>query len=155
MPVDSLVGLGAVHTASGGFSVRLEETGSHLVAVFSVDSLALQWLGQVMSHPVAVQLDLTGSELILDIRGQHADARRHPDLSDKERSLLVAYATGLTLASAAGQVGIRPGTAKAYLRRIKIKYQRAGRPAQTKVELAERVREDGLVPRPTQIQRPT
>jgi hypothetical protein len=37
---------------------------------------------------------------------------------------------------------VRPGTAKTYLNRIKAKYQDIGRPAYTKLELAERVRED-------------
>jgi hypothetical protein len=57
---------------------------------------------------------------------------------------LLAYASGLTLAAAARQAGIRPGTAKSYLDRVKEKYARAGRPTYTKLDLVARVREDGL-----------
>lgn len=67
-----------------------------------------------------------------------------PRLSDQERAILLAYASGLTLAAAARQVGIRPATAKGYLDRVKEKYARVGRPTYTKLDLAARVREDGL-----------
>lgn len=69
---------------------------------------------------------------------------RGPRLSTQERAILLAYASGLTLVTAARQVGIRPATAKGYLDRVKQKYARAGRPAYTKVDLAARVHEDGL-----------
>ncbi|WP_143229267.1 transcriptional regulator [Actinophytocola xanthii] len=73
-----------------------------------------------------------------------SDRPDRPQLSTQERAVLLAYASGLTLATAARQVGIRPATAKGYLDRVKEKYARAGRPAYTKVELAARVREDGI-----------
>jgi DNA-binding NarL/FixJ family response regulator len=73
-----------------------------------------------------------------------SDRPDRPQLSTQERSILLAYASGLTLAAAARQAGIRPGTAKAYLDRVKEKYARAGRPTYTKLDLAARVREDGL-----------
>jgi hypothetical protein len=68
-----------------------------------------------------------------------------PMLSAQERTVLVGYATGLTLAAAGRRAGVRPGTAKQYLDRVKRKYEQAGRPARTKLELAARAREDGLV----------
>lgn len=71
-----------------------------------------------------------------------------PQLSAQERAILLAYASGLTLATAARHVGIRPATAKGYLDRVKEKYAKAGRPAYTKLDLAARVREDGLSPHP-------
>jgi len=67
-----------------------------------------------------------------------------PQLSAQERAVLMAYASGMTLAAAARNVGVRPATAKKYLDRVKEKYSRAGRPAYTKLDLANRVREDGL-----------
>lgn len=73
-----------------------------------------------------------------------SDRPGRPRLSKQERAILLAYASGLTLDAAARQVGIRPGTAKAYLDRVKEKYANAGRPAYTKLDLADRVREDGL-----------
>lgn len=66
-----------------------------------------------------------------------------PRLSKRERSVLLAYASGLTLDAVAEQVGIRPSTAKAYLERVKAKYREIGRPAYTKLELARRASEDG------------
>jgi DNA-directed RNA polymerase specialized sigma24 family protein len=63
-------------------------------------------------------------------------------LSVREHALLTAYVSGMTLEEAARHVGIRPTTAKTYLRRVKAKYQAIGRPANTKVELARRVWEE-------------
>ncbi|KUO14543.1 hypothetical protein AQJ91_46215 [Streptomyces dysideae] len=69
----------------------------------------------------------------------------HPlRLSRQERGLLLGYVSGLTLGAAARRIGIRPSTAKKYLERIKAKYQAGGRPTYTKLDLAARVREDGL-----------
>jgi DNA-binding NarL/FixJ family response regulator len=74
--------------------------------------------------------------------GQPEHGRARPRLSEREESVLRAYASGLTLDAAARQVGVRPSTAKTYLERVKEKYRQAGRPAYTKTELAQRVRED-------------
>jgi two-component system nitrate/nitrite response regulator NarL len=63
-------------------------------------------------------------------------------LSAREHALLTAYVSGMTLEAAARHVGIRPTTAKTYLRRVKAKYQAIGRPAHTKLELARRVWEE-------------
>ncbi|HEY7143939.1 MAG TPA: hypothetical protein VH637_06800 [Streptosporangiaceae bacterium] len=67
-----------------------------------------------------------------------------PRLSPQERIILIAYASGMTLEAAARRAGVRPVTAKNYLARVKEKYRLAGRPTFTKLDLAARVREDGL-----------
>jgi DNA-binding NarL/FixJ family response regulator len=67
-----------------------------------------------------------------------------PHLSGQERAVLLAYASGLTLKAVARHLGIRPDTAKTYLERAKAKYRDAGRPTYTKLDLAERMREDGI-----------
>jgi two-component system nitrate/nitrite response regulator NarL len=72
--------------------------------------------------------------------------QNRPTLSNQERAVLVAYASGMTLQCAARKLGIGVGTAKEYLDRVKLKYSTAGRPAYTKLELAERAREDGIRP---------
>lgn len=72
------------------------------------------------------------------------DSPTRPRLSPKERQVLLDYASGMTLKSAARRAGITPNTAKDYLERVKIKYRQAGRAAYTKTDLAARVREDGL-----------
>ena len=76
----------------------------------------------------------------------HDDSPTRPRLSPKELEVLLDYASGLTLKAAARRAGITPHTAKDYLDRVKAKYQRAGRPAYTKIDLSRRVREDGLGP---------
>ncbi|WP_240134620.1 response regulator [Streptomyces sp. MUM 178J] len=74
----------------------------------------------------------------------HDQRPDRPRLSPKELQVLLDYASGLTLKSTARRAGITPNTAKYYLDRVKDKYQQAGRPAYTKIDLALRVREDGL-----------
>lgn len=68
--------------------------------------------------------------------------RGGPALSEREESVLRAYASGLTLDAAARQVGISLSSAKTYLQRVKTKYRLIGRPADTKLDLARRLAED-------------
>ncbi|MFJ9944466.1 response regulator [Streptomyces erythrochromogenes] len=72
------------------------------------------------------------------------DSPARPRLSPRERQILLDYASGMTLKSAARRAGITVHTAKDYLDRVKAKYQQAGRPTYTKLDLALRVREDSL-----------
>jgi two-component system, NarL family, nitrate/nitrite response regulator NarL len=75
-----------------------------------------------------------------------------PLLSEREHAVLMAYASGRTLDSVARYLGISVETAKTYLKRIKAKYQEAGLPVHTKLDLAEQVRADcagGTCPRPS------
>jgi hypothetical protein len=50
----------------------------------------------------------------------------------------------MTLVAAARKAGVKPGTAREYLARIKRKYGDAGRPTHTKLDLAQRLQEDRL-----------
>jgi DNA-binding NarL/FixJ family response regulator len=83
------------------------------------------------------------SELALAMA--HDKSPGQPRLSAQERRLLRAYAADMTLEAAARRSGIRPATAEHYLERMKQKYRSAGRPTYTKLDLAARVREDGLL----------
>ncbi|MEU9236317.1 response regulator transcription factor [Streptomyces subrutilus] len=74
----------------------------------------------------------------------HDTGPDRPRLSPRERQVLLDYASGMTLKSAARRAGITVHTAKDYLDRVKAKYRQAGRPAYTKLDLARRVREDSL-----------
>lgn len=67
-----------------------------------------------------------------------------PELSPQESLVLRTYASGATLQATARRAGIAYGTAREYLERIKRKYTDAGRPTRTKLDLADRVREDRL-----------
>lgn len=91
--------------------------------------------------------DLTPSqELAFAVTRDNRPAR--PQLSPQESRLLGYYGRGMTLEAAARKIGVSPRTAEDYLNRIKKKYEEAGRPARTKLELAERLREDGLEDEP-------
>ncbi|MFY4722284.1 response regulator [Streptomyces sp. LaBMicrA B280] len=80
----------------------------------------------------------------------HDDRPQRPRLTPRELQVLLDYASGLTLKATARRARISPHTAKWYLDQVKEKYQRAGRPAFTKLDLAARVREDRLhTPAPT------
>ncbi|RUP66992.1 Transcriptional regulatory protein DevR (DosR) [Streptomyces sp. NP10] len=74
----------------------------------------------------------------------HDDSPARPRLSPRERQILLDYASGMTLKSAARRAGITVHTAKDYLDRVKAKYRQAGRQAYTKIDLARLVREDSL-----------
>ncbi|MEV6954527.1 response regulator transcription factor [Streptomyces sp. NPDC051183] len=76
----------------------------------------------------------------------HDTGPARPPLAPRELQVLLDYASGLTLKATARRAGVSPNTAKYYLDRVKEKYQRAGRPTYTKIDLALRVREDGLAP---------
>ncbi|MFI6498886.1 LuxR C-terminal-related transcriptional regulator [Nonomuraea typhae] len=78
--------------------------------------------------------------MVIVLEGEPPPQR--PKFSRRERAVLLAYTSGMTLQKAAHRIGISPATAKTYLQRVKAKYEQAGRPAYTKLELAERVRED-------------
>lgn len=67
-----------------------------------------------------------------------------PQLSPQEQLVLTSYASGATLAAAARRAGVAYGTAREYLERVKRKYADSGRPTYTKLDLADRVREDRL-----------
>jgi two-component system, NarL family, nitrate/nitrite response regulator NarL len=75
-------------------------------------------------------------------RAPGAKGLGRPPLSEREHRLLMAYVSGLTLDSAARSLGISPETARTYLKRIKAKYHQVGRPAYTKLDLAQQVRAD-------------
>ena len=70
--------------------------------------------------------------------------RERPALSPRELEVLGLYASGMTLDALARRVGIAPGTARTHLERVKQKYADVGRPAYTKLDLADRHREDRL-----------
>jgi DNA-binding NarL/FixJ family response regulator len=74
------------------------------------------------------------------------DTPDRPALSEQERRALQLYATGMPLKSVARKMAISDETAKQYLQRTRLKYARAGRTAQTKLELYHRAVEDGHIP---------
>jgi len=72
-----------------------------------------------------------------------------PRLADRQREVLVAYASGNELLpTIARRLGMERETLKTHLRRIRAKYTEVGRPAPTRRDLYVRAVEDGLLPPP-------
>ncbi|HXR45516.1 MAG TPA: response regulator transcription factor [Pseudolysinimonas sp.] len=69
-------------------------------------------------------------------------------LSPQEQQVLELLARGLKSQSVAYELGIATTTVDDYVRRIRAKYQRAGRPAHTRIDLYRRAVEDGILPPP-------
>lgn len=80
-----------------------------------------------------------------ELAGIIASDENRPALSEQEERVLVLYASGLTLESVGEALGIKSDTAKKYLYRVKVKYAAVGRSVNTKLELNEAARQDGLL----------
>ena len=76
-------------------------------------------------------------------QGAHHPAR--PKLSVSEKEALALYAGGNSMSEVAAQMNVQYETAKTYLRRVREKYARAGRPSSTKADLMRRAAEDGYL----------
>ncbi|WP_181157579.1 response regulator transcription factor [Microbacterium sp. MYb62] len=66
-----------------------------------------------------------------------------PRLSDQEERALVLYASGLSIDSVAASIGVKPGTAKKYLHRVREKYAAVDRPVASREELIRAAARDG------------
>lgn len=67
-------------------------------------------------------------------------------LTDTEREVLAEYACGLTSQQVATKLSLSLHTVNTYVRNIRIKYQQAGRDAESRVDLYLRAVEDSVVP---------
>lgn len=86
--------------------------------------------------------DVVTPELALVLSTDERPQR--PELSEQEAKVLHLYASGATLDATARRAGIAVGTAREYLERVKRKYAAVGRPTYTKLDMANRLREDRL-----------
>jgi DNA-binding NarL/FixJ family response regulator len=68
-----------------------------------------------------------------------------PHLSDGERLALSLYADGRTTGQVAREMGVQYETAKTYLRRVREKYGKVGRPTSSRADLIRRAAEDGYL----------
>lgn len=68
-----------------------------------------------------------------------------PKLSDGERQALILYADGRTTSEVATAMNVQYETAKTYLRRVREKYGKAGRPTSSRADLIRRAAEDGYL----------
>jgi DNA-binding CsgD family transcriptional regulator len=72
-------------------------------------------------------------------------------LSGRERRVLALFADGMKAQLVASTLGLSESTVDDYLRRIRAKYAKVGRPANTKIDLYKRALEDGILPYPKRI----
>ncbi|MFF1877312.1 DNA-binding response regulator [Leifsonia sp. NPDC058230] len=68
-----------------------------------------------------------------------------PHLSDGERQALTLYADGRTTSEVAREMNVQYETAKTYLRRVREKYGKVGRPTSSRSDLIRRAAEDGYL----------
>jgi DNA-binding NarL/FixJ family response regulator len=68
-----------------------------------------------------------------------------PKLSAGETEALSLYVSGLSTQEVADEMNVQYETAKTYLRRVREKYAKAGRPASRKSDLIRRAAEDGYL----------
>lgn len=75
----------------------------------------------------------------------YAGHPRRPHLSDQEERALVLYATGCSIEEVADTLGVKPGTTKKYLQRVRNKYAAVGRTFGSRLEMARAAAEDGYL----------
>jgi DNA-binding NarL/FixJ family response regulator len=68
-----------------------------------------------------------------------------PRLSDGELHALTLYADGRTTTEVAREMNVQYETAKTYLRRVREKYGKVGRPTSSRADLIRRAAEDGYL----------
>ena len=120
-----------------------------------------QLLADVDGLEVADRAESHGSSAVLDpgiaAAVVHDDGNRGTPTSGpplrlpaRQREVLVAYTASNDLITVlARQIGMTSETFRTHLRRIRVKYEKAGRPAPTRRDLYVRAVEDGLVPPPS------
>lgn len=75
----------------------------------------------------------------------HATVIEGPRLSHGEEEALRFYVSGLSTGEVAERMNVQYETAKTYLRRVREKYAKVGRPASKKADLIRRAAEDGYL----------
>ena len=123
-------------------SLDTDEARERALAAFLSKALPLS---EVMEAARSVMGMESSGEAVRDWRplprGAVHPAR--PKLSISEREALVLYASGFSMSEVAAKMNVQYETAKTYVRRVREKYAKAGRPASSKAELIRRAAEDG------------
>ncbi|MGJ3191245.1 response regulator transcription factor [Paenarthrobacter sp. FR1] len=129
---------------SAGIDVRhLQQALAHGAMGVSLKSepllVTIDKLRRVAAGETIASLDLAAA-IEADVAFVEAN------LSDREAECLALYATGYALGQVATKMNVQDSTVKKYVDRIREKYEQAGRPAGTKVDLLKRAVEDGILP---------
>ena len=67
-------------------------------------------------------------------------------LTERERTAMVLYASGLKIDAVARRMDVKPATAQEYIKRVRSKYLKAGTSVATKTDLYRQAQAEGLVP---------
>lgn len=95
---------------------------------------------------VAVQTVLAGGTYLSpQIAGAIYGNSSPLKLSDREKTALVLYTSGITMDEVAKRMGIATSTASEYVDRVRTKFRAEGRNAKTKMDLYRLAQEYGLV----------
>ncbi len=120
-------------------------------AALAAGAIAYVTKTQPMSELIAVSLAAMGrdgsaaeTKPVWRPRPTVPEASR-PKLSDGERQALVLYADGRTTSEVARAMNVQYETAKTYLRRVREKYGKVGRPTSSRADLIRRAAEDGYL----------
>ncbi|MGO4536597.1 response regulator transcription factor [Leifsonia sp. 2MCAF36] len=121
-------------------------------AALAAGAISYVTKSQPMTELVAAALSAVGRGVVRSASARPAwrpkplipDSAR-PRLSDGERQALVLYADGRTTSEVARAMNVQYETAKTYLRRVREKYGKAGRPTSSRADLIRRAAEDGYL----------
>jgi DNA-binding CsgD family transcriptional regulator len=150
---------------SAGFPVAAWAEDADLLVVLGV-RVDICLCVQRPPCPAAEELRRRGADVVVAEPGSDAVAavrqaaerrpeptpdRPRPQLAPRQREVLVAYvASNDVLPTVARRLGMERETLKTHLRRIRDKYDAAGRPAPTRRDLYVRALEDGLIAPPAE-----
>lgn len=131
--------------ARNGYQVLLHADRSHREAVPILHRSVASGLAWKNDSPRDLLRALVG--VSRGDRWQPAECNHTVDLTHRETEVLRLYATGMKYSetAAALQPPISVESVKTYLTRVRKRYEAAGRPASTRLELRRRALEDGLL----------
>jgi len=102
---------------------------------------------EVELFTLAVQATIDGEQYMSpEIATALLQGEAAVELSERERTAMTLYASGLKMTSVARQMDVSVGTAQEYIKRVRAKYARSGNPLSTKTELYQQARSEGLLP---------
>ncbi|MEY4102549.1 MAG: hypothetical protein RIR88_683 [Actinomycetota bacterium] len=96
-------------------------------------------------RPASTRADGLSGHAVNSTTAAAASHSSRPKLSSSEQEALILYARGGSTKAVAVDMNVQYETAKTFLRRVREKYARAGRPASKRSELVRRAAEDGYL----------
>lgn len=136
--------------------------GARVIVLSSIDSTeareralaagAAAFLSKALSLPAVMEtarrvmgIPTLRSAIAPSVPAQPTGAIVRPKLSPGETEALRLYVVGFSTTEVAARMNVQYETVKTYLRRVREKYAKAGRPASKKAELVRRAAEDGYL----------